>query len=89
MFLACSHTAGTIIDVRSFNLDEFDMKKVFVNCRKDGKIIASYELGYGITLGLSAAPTRQQAIEEAKVNLSNERIAIPPFAGIEFDVQYP
>lgn len=40
-----------------------------VDCIRNGEVIASYTLSYGITLGLSAPPSREKLIEDAKRNL--------------------
>jgi hypothetical protein len=34
-------------------------------------------------------PERNKLIEEAKSNLTTERLAFPPYEGITFDVRYP
>jgi hypothetical protein len=64
------------------------VKRVDVDCVRDGQIIASYDFGYGETLGPSARPDHRSLIEEAKSNLTSEDIAFPPYAGIEFKVRW-
>jgi len=56
-----------------------------VECIRDGKIIAAYKLGYGLTLGPSAPP---DLIKEAKKSLIMEGHVKPPFdfSGISFRV---
>jgi hypothetical protein len=65
------------------------MKTIFVDCLRDQKIIASYPLSWGITIGPSSPPSRNQLIDEAKTNLVSERLAKPPFDGIEFRIRDP
>ena len=51
-----------------------------------GELIAAYPLSYAKTLAPSLPPTRESLIEEAKMNLSNERLARPPFEDIRFQI---
>jgi hypothetical protein len=64
------------------------MKKVFVDCVREGKIIATYDFGYGETIGPSARPSHETVVNSARSNLTSERIAFPPYAGIEFKVRW-
>jgi hypothetical protein len=64
-------------------------KQVFVDCVREGQVIASYDFGYGETIGPSARPDHPSLIAEAKSNLTSQRIAHPPYAGIEFKVRWP
>ena len=59
---------------------------VFVNCRRAGKLIASYPLSYGVTAGPSVPPSSDMFIAEAKMNLTNERLARPPYDDIQFEI---
>jgi hypothetical protein len=63
------------------------VRRVIVNCYRRGKLIASYPLGHADTIGYSLPPNRDQFIEEAKFNLSQEGLAQPPYAEIEFAVR--
>ena len=63
-----------------------DIVPVVVNCRRDGKLLAAYQLGYAVTLGPSALPSRETFISEAKMNLTNQGLAFPPYTGIQFEV---
>jgi hypothetical protein len=65
------------------------LKRVFVDCVRDGQVIASYDFGYGETIGPSLLPGHQSFIAEAKSNLTSEAIAYPPYAGVEFKVRWP
>lgn len=65
------------------------LKQVFVECVRDGQVIASYSFGYAETLGPSMPPSHQSLIAEAKTNLTNQAIAYPPYAGIEFKIRWP
>jgi hypothetical protein len=57
-----------------------------VDCVRNGEVIASYRLGYGITLGPSTPP---DLIGEAKENLINQGLIKPPFdfEGIKFRIR--
>jgi hypothetical protein len=63
------------------------VKQVFVNCLRDGQVIASYQFAYGETQGPSQPPNHQRLIAEAKTNLTTQGIAFPPYAGVEFKVR--
>jgi hypothetical protein len=65
------------------------LKRVFVDCVRDGQVVASYDFGYAETQGPSMPPNHQSLIAEAKTNLTNQAIAYPPYAGIEFKVRWP
>lgn len=62
------------------------VRQVIVECRRDGKLIARYPLGVPDSLVLAAYIDRQKLIEEVKHNLSNDRLAFPPYDGVTFDV---
>jgi hypothetical protein len=64
------------------------VKQVFVDCSRDGQVIASYEFGYGETQGPSPPPNHQHLIAETKTNLTTQRIAFPPYARIGFKVRW-
>ena len=65
------------------------MKKIFVDCWRGGKLIASYEFGWPIGLLPGAPPERNRLIDQAKSLLTSNRIASPPYDGITFGVRYP
>jgi len=65
------------------------LKRVFVDCVRDGRVIASYDFAYGETIGPSQPPGHQQFVAGAKENLTSLGVAFPPYAGIEFKVRWP
>lgn len=68
------------------------MKKIFVDCWRAGKLLATYEFGWAIPSDPrnTAPPTRESLIAEAKNNLATEGKSSPPYDdGISFDVRYP
>ena len=64
------------------------VKKIFVDCSRGGKIIASYEYGWPIGLLTSNLPDRQPLIDEAKTQLTTDRLAAPPYDGVTFSIRY-
>jgi hypothetical protein len=60
---------------------------VYVDCLHEGKVIRTYDFLCPATLGPTLPPSDETLIKEAKVNLSNERLAAPPFDRIEFKVR--
>lgn len=67
------------------------MLKIWVHCYKGDALLRSYDFGVGIPLDASALelPTREALETEAKTNLTNERLAYPPYEGIKFKIDYP
>ena len=67
-----------------------DMMRIIVNCRLGGKIIKSFDFASPIPLDARRVlpPPRQELIDQAKTGLTDLRIAVPPYAGIEFEVVY-
>jgi len=65
------------------------MKNALVHCRRNGESIQTYEFGLPDTLGLRVPPSEKELIDQAKSNLTTERLAFPPWADIEFEVYYP
>jgi hypothetical protein len=61
-----------------------DLVQVSVECWRGGKLLASYSMEYVVTLGAPATTPTESFISEAKTNLSNERLAQPPFDDIQF-----
>jgi hypothetical protein len=67
------------------------MRKALVHCYRDGTRFKSYELGIPETMNDAAVqqPTRKELEDQAKTNLTTERVATPPYAGITFEIEYP
>jgi len=65
------------------------MKQAIVECVRDGEVIAAYEFGIPESIGPTTPPSHASLVEEAKVNLSNHRLAAPPWEGITFRVKWP
>jgi hypothetical protein len=63
--------------------------KIFVDCRRDGKLIASYEYGLPIGLLPGTPPDTRSLIEQSKSQLTTDRVAFPQYDGITFRVRYP
>jgi hypothetical protein len=65
------------------------MRDIWVDCKRAGKVIQTYYLPQPSTLkGDVPPPARLMLINEAKMNLINERLAFWPCDDIEFDVRY-
>jgi hypothetical protein len=62
-------------------------KTAVVECIRDGRVIATYSLGIPKTAGPSSPPSKAEIEKEAKLSLSNEGLASPPFEGITFKVR--
>ena len=60
---------------------------VFVDCHRDDKIIATYELGEVSGLLHGPKPDASELIAHAQTNLTNERIAFPPYEGVTFTIR--
>lgn len=58
------------------------VRHVFIDCLKHGKVIASYPIGIPIALLPGAPPDTKKLEEEAKSQLTTDRIAFPPYEGI-------
>ncbi len=65
------------------------MKTIYVDCRRDGKLIATYDFGWPITAVPGPLPERNTMTSQAKDALTSQRLAFPPYDGIEFVVRYP
>lgn len=63
------------------------LKKIYVDCYRDDSVIASYPFAYSQLPVPFLLPSDQDLIDQAKVNLSNERHAAPPYAEIRFVVR--
>ena len=52
---------------------------IYVDCLRSGELIRTYDFLCPATLGPSAPSADEQLVAQAKENLSNERLAAPPF----------
>jgi hypothetical protein len=60
----------------------------YVDCFRDGKLITTYEFLCPGSLALPPQPpANEKLILEAKTNLTDERLAVPPYEGITFKVR--
>lgn len=50
-----------------------------VDCFKDGKLVVSYEMPHGVSIGRTVPKSDAELIADAKVNLSDEEYVLPPF----------
>ena len=65
-----------------------DVIVYLVDCKRGGALIATYEFPQGITLaGPPPAPDREFLEREAKGNLTQQRLAFPPYADITFHIR--
>ena len=89
--LDCRERLAAAQAASSFQLGKrtVDVQTIWVDCIRDGNIIASYKFGYGNTVGPSALPAQHGLIDDAKSNLVLMGVAEPPFTGITFKVHYP
>jgi hypothetical protein len=61
---------------------------IFVDCMHDGKLVRTYDFLCPANLaGPPVLPSDEYFIEKTKTNLSNERLAAPPFSGIKFVIR--
>lgn len=61
---------------------------IFVDCMLNGKLVRTYDFLCPASLaGSPVLPPDDHFIEEAKTNLSNERLAAPPFSGMKFVIR--
>jgi hypothetical protein len=61
---------------------------IFVDCMCDGKVIRTYEFLCPASLAAPPViPPDAHFIEQAKTNLSIERLGAPPFAGMDFVIR--
>ena len=62
--------------------------RYFVDCRRGGILLATYELPQPVTAaGAPPQPDRETHEKEAKNNLAQQRLAFPPFDGITFHIR--
>jgi hypothetical protein len=62
--------------------------RYFVDCKRGGWLVATYEFAQAITLaGPPPQPDHELLEMQAKNNLAQERLAVPPFDGITFHIR--
>lgn len=73
------------------DMQKSDLKTVWVHCYKGrDTLLRSYDFGVAVPLtGELKLPTREHLESQAKTNLTNERLAFPPYDGIKFKIDYP
>ncbi len=64
-----------------------DGTAAYVDCFRDGKLIRTYDFLCPVGQVPTARTPDEVLIQEAKNNLSNERLANPPFTSITFKVR--
>lgn len=63
-------------------------RTVTVECWRGGQLIASYDSVLTGTLAAPPpAPDKEQLINDAKTQLTNDRLAFPPYTDIEFRIR--
>jgi hypothetical protein len=67
------------------------MRTIWVHCYRDHTLLRSYDFGVPETLNDAAVrqPTSGELENQAKLNLTSEQLAFPPYAGITFEIEYP
>jgi hypothetical protein len=64
--------------------------RIKVVCLRDGQIIGSCEIPCVVNTRVpTPPPDKQYLIDEAKRYLTTVRIDFPPYAGIDFKIEYP
>ena len=61
---------------------------LIVECWKDGEILAAYPFIIPPSLGAPPVFDPEELVAEAKVYLTNEGKALPPYQGIEFKIRH-
>jgi hypothetical protein len=65
-----------------------DMVVFIVDCSYGGRVVRSYDFGCPVPAsGLPHIPNNSDLIEQAKGNLTSERLAAPPYSGWSFEVR--
>jgi hypothetical protein len=59
---------------------------VHVKCWRGGQLLADYEFLVPGSAASPPIPDRDMLIAEAQSNLTNERLAGPPYDGIRFEI---
>jgi hypothetical protein len=63
------------------------METIYVDCISDGAVFRTYEFGTPI-LGVPGIPPSDEELKaHAETNLTNERLAFPPYDAITFRVR--
>lgn len=61
---------------------------IFVDCSRDGKIIMTYDFLCPASLAAPPVlPPNDDFVKQAKTNLTTERLAVPPYAGMTFRIR--
>jgi hypothetical protein len=62
--------------------------RYLVDCKRGGRLLATCEFAQMITLaGPPPQPDRGSLEMQAKDNLAEERLAVPPFDGVTFHIR--
>jgi hypothetical protein len=64
-----------------------DLRKVYVKCWRGSQLLATYE--FGVPASQAAPPIlpdRDTLIAAAQTDLTNDRLAGPPYDGIRFQI---
>ena len=66
------------------------MRKALIHCYRDGTLLRSYDFGIPETMNDAAVrqPRSKELEDQAKTNLTTEKLAFPPYAGITFKIEY-
>jgi hypothetical protein len=65
------------------------VQKIIVECRRGSELIATYEYGSPIPMIPGILPDGSELKSEAQSQLTNDRLAFPPYDDIAFLVRYP
>lgn len=67
------------------------MRTIWVHCYRDGSLLRSYDFGVPETMNDAAVrqPSAKELEDQAKTNLTTEKLAFPPYTGITFEIEYP
>lgn len=64
------------------------IQKISVDCRRRGELIASYKYGLPAEMGAPLALSdEERLIDQAKEQLTNDRLAFPPHDDITFHIR--
>jgi len=63
------------------------VRPIFVDCFRNGRLLVSYEFGEPVGL-IPGKPASDESLrDEAKSNLTSDRIALPPYDGFTFNIR--
>jgi hypothetical protein len=67
-----------------------DRRNVWVHCYRGNELIASYHLYVPMPMDPSSVklPSNESFIADAKMNLTTQGLARPPYDGIRFEVRW-